>query len=272
MKTIVAATDFSQVSVNTVNYAADLAKLQHSKLILLHVYSLPVPVNEIPIPVYDEMQIRDEANKKLQKQKARLLRRTNESIIIHTEIMSGEVVSAISDYCEQVKPYAVVMGSENLGAFERFLFGGKTVAALKRIHWPLIIVPQDIHFRKFRKIGLACDLEHADEMINAEEIIALVKEFDAELHVLYIAGKHFKPHVASGSGKVHELLGEVNPKFHYINVSGIQEGITTFAEQQDIDLLIVIPKWHDIIDQLTKPRQSKKLVLHARIPVLSIHE
>lgn len=272
MRKIIATTDFSEVSFNTVNYAADMALAAGAKLILLHIYSIPAPVNEVPVAIYNIDQIQAEAQQRLDRIKERLLRRTNESIIIQTEILPGDVVSAVSSYCEKVKPYAIIMGSESMGAAERFLFGGKTVTALKKIHWPLIIVPRTAQFKKFKKIGLACDFERVEETIHFEEIIDMVNEFDAELHVLYVSRERFKPDLAAESGVLQEMLGEVNPKFHFLKEADIQDGIASFAEYKKLDLLIVVPKWHDLLDQIFRTRQSKKLVLHSRIPVLSLHE
>lgn len=272
MRKIIAATDFSEISFNTMNYAADMAHATGAKLILLHIYSIPAPVNEVPAAIYIIDQIQDEAKQRLEQLKERLLHRTNDSIIIQTEILPGDVVSAISNFCEKVKPYAVIMGSESMIAVQRFLSGGKTVTALKKIHWPLIIVPKHVQFKKFKKIGLACDFERVEETVHVEEIIDMVREFDAELHVLYVSRDRSKPDLMAESAVLREMLGEINPKFHFLNESDIQDGVSSFAEYKKLDLLIVVPKWHDFPDQIFRTRQSKKLVLHSRIPVLSLHE
>ncbi|WP_336518411.1 universal stress protein [Pollutibacter soli] len=272
MKTIIATTEFSQLSIDTVNYAADMARAIGARLILIHTYAIPIPVNEVPVAIYDIEQLTNEAGQRMEKLKERLLRRTDETIIIQTEILPGDIVSVLSEYAEKIKPFAIVMGAEGMGAVQRFLFGGKTVAALKRIHWPLIIVPRDAHFKKFKKIGLACDFEHVEDAVHVSDVISLVQEFEAELHVLYIVRDHLHKGVVSEADVLQNMLGEVNPKFHFITEPDLVKGITTFAEYNDLDLLIVVPKWHDILDQIFHTRKSKKLVLHSRIPVLSIHE
>ena len=51
MKVILAATDFSDASANAVAYAAQFAKKVSAKLILLHVYHIPVITSEAPIVI-----------------------------------------------------------------------------------------------------------------------------------------------------------------------------------------------------------------------------
>ena len=77
MKTIIAPTDFSPNSENAVLYAADMALQFDAKLCLLHVYSIPIPVSEVPVPAIDARQMEKDALEQLEKIKAKLISRTN---------------------------------------------------------------------------------------------------------------------------------------------------------------------------------------------------
>ena len=65
MRTIVAPTDFSSVSINALNYAADLAAAIEADLILLHVVQIPITVSEIPFTSVDYEKITEEAEHEL---------------------------------------------------------------------------------------------------------------------------------------------------------------------------------------------------------------
>ena len=49
MKYILVATDFSPAAENALNYAADMALAVHGKLVIFHVYQLPVVYTELPV-------------------------------------------------------------------------------------------------------------------------------------------------------------------------------------------------------------------------------
>jgi len=49
MKTLIVPTDFSPVSINAMNYAADMALNIDASLLLLHVYQIPVTFTEVPV-------------------------------------------------------------------------------------------------------------------------------------------------------------------------------------------------------------------------------
>ena len=58
MKTIIIPTDFSGNALYAAYYALDLAAMIGARLNLLHVYTLPVQVSEIPIaPVLDRKSV-----------------------------------------------------------------------------------------------------------------------------------------------------------------------------------------------------------------------
>ena len=52
MKTILAATDFSDSAQNAVEYAASMAELTEAKLILFHAYHVPIVASEVPTMMF----------------------------------------------------------------------------------------------------------------------------------------------------------------------------------------------------------------------------
>ncbi|WP_026770258.1 universal stress protein [Asinibacterium sp. OR53] len=275
MRTIIAPTDFSPVSLNAVDYAADMACMLGARLTLFHVYAIPVPVGEVPMPAFSIELLEADAEQKIEKLKEKLLARTGDRIIIHNEIKAGDVLFRLTEYCATVKPYAVVMGAETASGIERFLFGGKTTGALDRVQWPLTIVPPLTKFKNIRKIGLACDFREVIESVRVKEIRELVEEFKAELHVLHVSEEPrnaFSSETIEESGLLQEMLGEMHPKYHFIKNPVAEQGIIEFAEKNKLDLLIIIPKKHSLISKIFHYSHSKQIVLHAHIPVMAIHE
>ena len=275
MNPIVAPTDFSAVSFNAVNYAADMACMLGLNLNLLHVYAVPVAVSEIPVPVFDLKELETDATNRMDEMKEKLRARTGGRIPIHSEVRPGNILTEIISYCTNLKPHAVIMGAERTSSFEQTLFGGRTLEALKHIEWPLIIVPPDAVFKNIRKIGFACDFREVVESVRVNEIKDLVKEFGAELHVIHIhegGSDSYSAKTIEESGLLQEMIGELNPKYHFLNEPDIEIGISIFAEKYDLDLLIIIPKWHNLLSKIFQHRHSKKLVLHTHVPVMAIHE
>ena len=274
MKVIIAPTDFSEISINAVNYAADLAVTIHAGLALLHVYQVPVNYSEVPLPA-TILSDTENAIAKIEKLKEKLTERTRAEIKIYTEVQIGSVITVLRDYCKDLKPYAVVMGAQGAGAVERFLFGSNTISAMKHLSWPLIVVPAEAKYTRIKKIGLACDMKNVTETTPIEEIKALAKEFGARVEVIHISTEDdnkYGPEIVNESGLLQELLYDTHPTYHFPGNVNIEEGLSSFAEKNKLDLLIIVPKKHNIIDKLFHKSHSKQLIFHTHVPVMAVHE
>lgn len=275
MRPIVSPTDFSDLSINAVNYAADLACALGANLALLHVYSMPVAFSEVPYPAFNVEELAAQAENQIALLKKQLIQRTGDKIKIITETRQGSVVFEIEQYCSLIKPFAVVMGSEKGGPLERFLLGGRTISAISQLSWPLIIVPPKAEFRTIRKIAMACDFREVISSIPAKEIAGLVQQFQAEFHVLHVsneAGDSYSDKTIEESAWFQDMLGDLHPKYHFVKSADIDNSINEYAEKNNLDLLIVVPKEHNLVDKIFHHSHSKRVALHTHVPVMAIHE
>lgn len=275
MKTIIIPTDFSPTATNAMHYGIDMAKAIHASVILLHVYQVPVSYTDTPIVLVSVEELRKEAEQKLEKLHKEVEHLTSGSIKIYTEARLGNIADEIENLCEKVKPFAVVMGSKGSTGIEKILFGSTTLTAIRHLTWPVICVPPGKAFGNgIKKIGFACDFRNIVEITPADAIKTFVKEFGAELHVLNVDyhNKQFKPETPEQSALLHTMLEEVNPLYDFIEHKDIEDGLNEFAEKNNLDLLITIPKKHKLLDGLFKPSSTKQLVVQSHIPVMCIHE
>lgn len=275
MKKILAPTDFSQSSLNAVNYAADLARALGAELILFHVCPMPMAFSEVPAPATAIDRLMADARQQLKELKQIISLRERDELVISTVVSQGDLVLELEDACKRHHPYAVVMGEETMKPIERWLAGGKTVAAVRKLDWPLLVVPANISFKSIRRIGLACDLRRVVETIPAPEIKELVKQFKAELHILHVSvepGEAVSEESMEETEWLKDILADLNPKFHFIYNEEVEEGIQAWADTHQLDLLIIVPKQHHFPASLFHRRHSPKLVMHAHIPIMSFHE
>jgi nucleotide-binding universal stress UspA family protein len=271
MKTILVATDFSDAAVNAAKYATDMALTINADILLLHVYHIPVTYSEIPAVVSPGDQMQD-AERNINHLKERLIPKTNGKLNIATEVRTGLFFEELKTVCERINPYAVVMGSQGTTATERLLFGSHTVYAMKHLLWPLLTVPPKVKFSSIKKIGLACDFNKVVDTTPADEIKTLVNDLHAELHILNTGKKEvFNPEIVFESGLLQEMLAALKPEYHFITSENTDEAIMDFAETNNIDLLVVLPKRHGLLEKLLLKSHSKQLVLHSHVPVMALH-
>ena len=272
MKTILVPTDFSAAATNAANYATDMAIAIHANLLLLHVYQPPVIYSEAHVALNDA-EFLSSSEKSIRQLKDALSKKSGGTVKIETEIRTGIFFTELKSVCEYRKPYTVVMGSQGTSAVERILFGSHTVHAMKNLMTPLITVPPGITFCSIKKIGLACDFEDVVDTTPIAEIRMLVNDFNAKLHLLNTGVTEvFDPGKVYEYGLVREMLEDLKPRFHYINHLNTDQGIIDFAENNHIDLLVILPKRHGFLDKLIRKSHTKQFVLHSHVPVMALHQ
>ncbi|MEO7800574.1 MAG: universal stress protein [Ginsengibacter sp.] len=271
MKTIIVATDFSTCALNAANYAVSMASAVGADVLLFHVYETSELSLEIPVAIPID-NLRHELKQKLLILKNDLTQQSLSKINIRSEVAVGTFFTALEDVCHRINPYTVILGSQGTTRMERLFFGGHAVYTMKHLTWPLISVPQNAKFSPLTKIVLALDLYDEVDMIPMEQIKTLVSDFKAELHILVV-----DDHEASGDSSDYEsaLLLEwmtgIKPQYHFIASKHIDDTIIDFAEKNNIDLLIVLPKRYDLLNKLIHKSHTKRLVLYSPVPLMALH-
>ena len=272
MRTIIAPTDFSAVSLNAVNYAADLAAAINAELILLHVVQIPITVSEIPFTLFEYEEIMEDPKRELAILVNQLFIRTKEKINIHHQVMIGSVSGQLKNICERRKPFAIVMGTRGAGAVDRFFFGSNTMYAVNNSQYPVLVVPQNASFRGIKKIALASDLKEI-EIASTKFFEEWLTNFHATLDIINVSeSENINADAVSGSISLQNLLREFHPHFHFIDKENVEKGVYEFVKLNEPDLLIVIPKKRGFFGALFHKSQSKEFILHPHIPILAISE
>ena len=271
MKTIIVATDFSATATNAAKYAVDLGFTVKANILLLHVYQVPVVYQEIPLAM-TEVSIRENAHEQMAAFKHELVASARGEISIDTDVRIGQFFSELDAVCQDIRPYAVVMGCQGSTEVEHLLFGSHAVHAMKNLNWPLITVPREVSFSSIKKIGLACDFDHVMDVLPVNDIKRMIQDFGAQLHILNTARQdEYNPDIVYLSGMLTRMFSPVVPQFHFISSTNIDDGIIYFAEESNIDLLIVVPKPHGLLYKLIHKSHTKQLVLHSHVPVMALH-
>lgn len=275
MKTIIIPTDFSPVATNAMHYGLEMARSVKASLLLFHAYQVPVSYSDVPIILVSVDELKKSAEERLETLKKEVEHISSGAVKIYTEAVMGNFSDELENICQKINPFAVVMGSKGSAGIERVLFGSNTLAAIKHITWPVIAVPPGKTFGNgIQKIGFACDFRNIVETTPANAILEMVKEFKAELHVLNVDyhDKHFKPDTPEQSVMLHTLLESAKPVYHFIEHRDVEDGINEFADKNNLDLLITIPKKHKLLEGLFHRSSTKELIVHSHVPVMCIHE
>lgn len=261
MQPIITPTDFSQASLNAVNYAADMAFALNTTLVVLHATGLPGSNGN----TYAATR-HDEIDEKLNRLKIDLIQRTNKKIPVHTTKNAGFTESEIIRVCTYHKPLAVVMATKGANFKEHFFMDSITVYLSKNIKYPVIVVPHAHKYKPIQKIVLATDLEDTPAL-PTEKIKNIAGAFNAQLDVVHVYKTKAKS--PATTGRMNELIGCLdgfNTHGYFIHNSNVYRGIINFAKENNADIILTYPKKHSFFYK----SKSKQLIFKAPFAVMTL--
>lgn len=262
MKTILVPTDFSPSADNAMNYAAQLAQRIGASIFLVHAYQIPVSTNEVPVLMVSAQELKNGADRGLERVSDQL-QRDYPSLNIRTESRLGDVVDEIEDLCTKLKPLAIVVGKHGATGVERLLFGSTTLSLIRHLQYPIISVPETTAF-ELRNIALAAD--NSDLSSQENRIRDIVQTLNARLHIVHVQenGKE--------TPGLKNLLPDLQPVYQTIRNHEFVAGIDNYVRTHAIDLLLILPHKHGLIERLFFKTHTAELIEKLRIPILSMPE
>lgn len=263
MKNIVVPTDFSASAENAMLYAGNLAKNSNASVLLLHVYQIPVGMNDMPVMMVSVDELKQNAEAGLRRAKD-LLQKSYESLEIRTESRLGDVVEELKDVCEKEDPFTVVAGKHGTTGIERVLFGSTSLSIIRHTTYPVIVVPDRSSEIQLKNITLAIDA--AIENTPIQKIKSIIAELKTQLHII---------HVQSEKGSTldtDQLCIELNAKCQTIYDHEFVRGIENYIQENSIDMLMILPHKHNIIERLFYKTHTPELLQKIYIPIMCINE
>lgn len=272
MNTIVVPVDFSAVSLNAVQFATDLALSKGASMVLFNTYQIPLTFTEVPVVAVTVEELSEISRSRLSELQNSLEHITSGRLKIYVESRLGGVVEELDDFCQKLRPSAVVMGSAGHGRLHELFIGGNTSEAMNKIRFPLIIVPPGARFKKPMNVGLACDMNEIVETLPSERIHEVIGWFGSNLYVLNVTPEavSMNEDLNAESLMADTLLADLKPTYRFLEEDDVRDGVQSFAETHNLDWLLVIPKKHRNFSLLLKRSVSRDLAFHTHIPIVCL--
>jgi nucleotide-binding universal stress UspA family protein len=261
MDTVIVPVDFSETSFNAARYATGMLTGQYG-------------VNMILYHVYDKQSEKDEVIEKLEKLKLSL----RESGIVKTEILADEgddLITELEKLARHRVADLIIMGITGRTAIGQSLIGSNTLKMLKTKACPVLIVPPDATYGDLKNVLLTSDFKDVLSSTPSVPIRKMLKSFHPRLHVVNIDNEIYvslTDETQAEKAKLKEMFHDLHPEFYFLGLNDVDEAISQFAEDKNIDLIIIIHKEQSVFSKLFVKSHTKKLIYQSRIPVMAVHE
>lgn len=255
MKNILLPTDFSDNSLNAIEYAIQLWKQEKCKFFFLNVYSPVMYDPEIFMLEQADYMLEEIYKKNSERKLARLIKKFEKSAGKNhnfEKIASFNLlIPAIKEIIIERQIDLVVMGTKGSTGAHEVLWGSNTVHALKNLRCPLLIIPQNYSFKIPKKILMPTDYHFNYPL----KIIKLVKELcrtnGARLHVLHVSSlKEVKDEILNNKKLLEGEIKNIPHEFHTIEGHNLVKAIMDFEKDYEIDMLVMVNNKHSFFRNL----------------------
>lgn len=274
MKKILFPTDFSEISKNAFVFALHFAKKIHAEIITLHVYDYP-QVNYMEIPVYlpEMYEVTDLNNFENYKGHVPILHAIAaehqlEDIKISNVLENGDLISTILDITKKENINYIVMGTKGATGLAATFLGSVTEKVMNATNTIVLAIPESCTYKPINSILFPTSYQ-TEEIEILKRVLALASVLHARVDCLYVQPKNedINPDVIDDWKKLFPLK---TVTFHSILSNDFEGTIINFIALHHTDMLAMTIHHRNFFERIFEVSLSKKLIFHAKIPILAV--
>lgn len=248
MKKLLCPIDFSEVSLNALEFAVAIGEKEYSNLTLLNIFTSSdfnkiLGTNHVD-KEYD--QLKKIAEAKLTAISEEILKISKQKGLSSCEstLKSGKIVDVLAELADEGKYELIVIGTTGHSAYERKYIGGKAEKIIQHTHCSILCVPENHNFHGINKIVYATDYQEEDKLA-IQQVAALAKVLNAEVEVLHVS--HHDDSI--DKAMYEEFKGELMSFVTYNKISfnrvvfkHVAVGLDEYMKEVNADLLVLLNK------------------------------
>ena len=273
IENILVPTDFSTCAKNALINAIHLAEITDARLIIMSAFHVPVPharvgattivhalAQEVEETVKEDFKALEESLPQLDEIKYKC--------VIRHGFAVEEILSAVNEYDIDL----VVMGTHGASGVEEIILGSNTNSVIKRVKIPVLAIPENAGLQQIQNIVLASDYREISDYNKLDILKIIIDLFNAELHVLHISPReHISNKSVSEAKKLENVLKGIKRSYHFETHDKFEDGLNEYIDDHPVDMVVMLPREHTFLDRILRGNHTRKIVLHSKIPLLTIH-
>lgn len=268
MKKILVPTDFSAPAGNALDYAIAIANAFGSKITLLHTYKVYSSAGMfLSVESIIQQDAVDEINKIIAQNKPKL----ELGVTIEGKVLRGDAVSVIADLADLSEYDLIVMGTKGATGLREVFIGSVTNGVIRNTRTPVLAIPESAVFKPLETFVLAIDNLKLSSGLVVDTLLNLAQRFHAKVKIYHKdtgeADQGIDP-------SVDQLLEPVEHSFHYELKSdnGTIPSIDDFVADNGADLLCMVHRSRNLVDEVFHVSATSKEAFHTKIPLLVLHD
>ena len=278
MKNILVPTDFSENSIRALHYAQVLFSAMECNFYLLYVGTLLDTKKDAES--FQELGNATSENTKkklndLVKNSRKHSTEANHFFFALHEY--GFFIPTIKKHVEEQNIHLIVMGTKGVSGIKEKVLGSNAGDVITKVQCNTLVVPVDVELSKPKEIAFPTDFNifYSLKILRPmEEMVTLGK---AKFRVMNALKEGDSLNEEQEKNKEHLLdfmqdSFQGKHSFHTITNQKVKSAIQCFVESRDIDMIVMVAKNLNFIQQILFDSIVEQISFHTKIPFYVIHE
>jgi len=274
MKTILLPTDFSQNSLNAINYAMKMFKDVDCTFYVLNVQKASSFISDDLMTASPSVNlyqaIIDTAKKSLDNLIQRLEVKYKNSKHEFIPIVDYDnFIDAINQLCKVNKVNLIVMGTKGASGLEKVIFGSNTVRVMQRGIVPVIAIPDNYRYKKISRIAFLSNYltKYKNEDLSALQEI--IQSNHSNVNILHVSQDGTMTAVQEKNIKqIDKLFANTSHKFIDLKGEDVFKEVNDYIISNNINLIAMVNKKHSFFERFFTTHTVEDFGFKSEIPFL----
>jgi len=271
---ILCPTDFSECSLNAIEYATRLGEKLRAQLVLFHVLNREDYLKLSPMDREGENQV-GFIREKLENLQRAVAEEGLKNGLNGCEVAfkEGQIVSETLNFAKAIKADLIVAGTEGMNDLREQIIGSRASDMVQQSDRDILIVPRKVFFKPPRKLVYASDYVEEDKLA-IQKVVEMAGLFDSEIDFVHIS----KSQKALDKSLHAVMVEELEPFVRYDRINYVLKtyrddlalGLENYLQLAKGDMLVTLSKKKSFFDQIFSKNLSKKMSYFLNKPLLVI--
>ncbi len=260
---ILCPTDFSECSLNAIEYASRLGEKYQAKLILFHVLNKEDYLKLAPMDPTG-MHQKEFVEQKLRSLQKTVLDECLDKGLISCEIAlrDGEIVQGTVSFANEIRADLIVVGTEGMNELRKSILGSRSSRIVEQSDCDILVVPRRVFFKAPGSFVYASDYVEEDKLA-IQKVVQTARFFDAEIDLVHISSSE-----KSINKALHlTMVEEIKPFVHYEKIKYVLKsfrgdialGLEEYLKVSNGDILVTLSKKKEFFDKIFSKNLSRKM-------------
>ncbi len=277
MKNILLLTDFSENSMNAIEYALQFFRKWDCKFFVLHVQKSSEYISDDlmaadPGSAVYKAVLENSTNKLSQLIKNLQQNHKGVKYDFQPLLDYDDFIDAIEQAVTNNSIDLIVMGSNGATGAREVIFGSNTMQVIRNINNWILVVPEDYKFQGIKSVLLSIHKEQESRIRDMRTLKDILIKYKAELKVLDVLQEENEEREGALKEYLQKIFKEI--KFEIKSVIGLNfpDAISAYEQLEKIDLHALVMEKEQFLGRIFYGSENKAISEASPVPLLILPE